>query len=104
MRMITLNVKGCRMNSTQRTRELRESIQKHQIDVALFTETNTKWNSRNVDKIEYEMEKIAKGTKCITADSKQWKMTKNENLPGGLMNVINQKYVSIIDQKKIEIG
>ena len=104
MRIITLNVKGCRMRNNNRIKEMRESIGKHQIDVALLNEANAKWTTRNVDKIEKETEKIGKGTKVITADSKQWSMTENECLPGGLINVISQKYASIIDSSKIKIG
>ena len=49
------------------------------------------------------MRKIGKGTKVITADSKQWNMTDNEYLPGGLINVISQRYTSIIESSKIQI-
>ena len=42
MRVITLNVKGCRMQDNNRIKEMRESIEKNQIDVALFNEENTK--------------------------------------------------------------
>ena len=49
------------------------------------------------------MGKIGKGTKVITVDSKQWNMTENEYLPGGLINIISQKYTSIIDWSKIQI-
>ena len=104
MRIITLNVKGCRIKNNDRITEMRESIEKHQIDVALFNEANTKWTTRNVDKIEKEMRKIGKGTKVITADSKQWNMTENEHLPGGLTNMISQKHTSMIDRNKIQIG
>ena len=51
MRIITLNVKGCRMRDNNRIKEIRESIRKYQIDVALFNKANTKWTIRNVNKI-----------------------------------------------------
>ena len=63
MRIITLNVKGCRMRNNDRIKEMRESIGKHQIDVASLNEANTKWNTRNVDKIEKEMGKQEKEQK-----------------------------------------
>ena len=52
MRIMTLNIKGCRMKNQNRIKEMRESIEKHQIDVVLFSEPNTKWNTRNLDKLE----------------------------------------------------
>ena len=65
MRIITLNVKGCRMRNNDRIKEMRESIGKHQIDVASLNEANTKWNTRNVDKIEKEMGKQEKERKLL---------------------------------------
>ena len=70
MRIVTLNIKGCQMKSNQRIREIRESIEKHQIDVALFSESNTKWNTRNCDKVEKEIKQLGKGTMSIAVDSK----------------------------------
>ena len=49
------------------------------------------------------MRKIGKGTKVITADSQQWNMIDNEYLPGDLINVISQRYTSIIESSKIQI-
>ena len=34
------------------------------------------------------MKKMDRGVQLHTADSKQWKVTKNDCLPGGLLNVI----------------
>ena len=104
MRVITLNTKGCRMRDNKRIKEIRESVEKYQIDVALFNEANTKWTMRNVDRIGKEMGKIGKETKVVIADSKQQNMTENKYLPGGLMNIISQKYTLIIDLSKIQIG
>ena len=36
MRVITLNAKGYRMRENKRIKEMRESIEKYQIDIALF--------------------------------------------------------------------
>jgi len=104
MRIITLNIKGCRMKNQDRITEIRESMQKYQIDVALFSEPNTKWNTRNTDRIENEMRKLGKGTICVTSDSKQWNMTSNDYLPGGMANVITQRYGSRIDETMITKG
>ena len=104
IRIITLNVKGYRLRSNNRIKETRESIEKYQIDVALFNKTNTKKNIRNIDKIEKEMRKIGKGAKAITVDSQQWNMIDNEYLLGGLINVINQRDTLIIEKTKIKRG
>ena len=40
----------------------------------------------------------------MIVDSKQWKVTKNNYLPGGLLNVIGSKCASVITAKKITIG
>ena len=92
------------MRSNNRIKETRESIEKYQIDVALFNKTNTKKNIRNIDKIEKEMRKIGKGAKAITVDSQQWNMIDNEYLLGGLINVINQRDTLIIEKTKIKRG
>ena len=68
IRIIILNIQERRLRSNNRIKEIRGSIKKYQMDVALFNETNTKWSTRNADKIEKEMRKIGKGAKVITAD------------------------------------
>ena len=100
MRIITLNVKGCRIRNNDRIKEMRKSIGKHQIDVASLNEANTKWTTRNVDKIGKEMGKLGKGTKVMTVYSKQWNVTENKYLPGGLINTISQKHTLMIDTNK----
>jgi len=104
MRILSLNIKGCRLNNNQRIREIREAMEKKQIDVALLCEANTKWNTRNIDKIENEMKELGRGTTCITADSNQWKMTTKDYLPGGLMNVIMQRFATLICEEKVIKG
>ena len=69
MRIVTLNIKGCRMNNIQRIKEIQESLEKHQIDIALLSESNTKWNTRNANILEKEMKRLG-GTMCVTVDSK----------------------------------
>ena len=50
------------------------------------------------------MKKMDRGVQLLTADSKQWEVTKNNYLPGGLLNVIGSKCASVINAKKITIG
>ena len=50
------------------------------------------------------MKRLGKRTMCIATDSKEWNLTSKEYLPGGLINIIQQRYGSIIDEKKVEKG
>ena len=42
IRMLSMNVHGCRPENDERLQRIRTSIEKHQIDVALFNEASTK--------------------------------------------------------------
>ena len=42
VRILTMNIHGCRLENNCRMKDIKESIKKHQIDVALFTESNAK--------------------------------------------------------------
>jgi len=104
LRIISMNIHGCRLENLTRINEIRDAIKKYEIDISLFNETNTKWNSINVGKIERALRSIDKGMMIKTADSKNWTLTKKNYLPGGLLNVINSKYTPIIDETKVTVG
>jgi len=104
LRILSMNIHGCRIEQQARLNDIKEAIKKYEIDISLFNEANTKWNSINISKIERIMRLIDKGVLIQTADSKQWKMTKKNYLPGGLLHIINSKYTPIINQKKVTVG
>jgi len=104
LRILSMNIHGCRPENQRRLDEIKEAIQKYEIDISLFNETNTKWNSINVGRIERVMRSIDKGVLIKTADSKNWTITKKSYLPGGLLNIINSKYTPIINEKNVTVG
>ena len=71
MRMIAMNMNGCRPEQTERLKDVKGAMEKYQIDVALFNEANTKWNTTNVSRVEKGMKKMKKGIQMHTSDSKQ---------------------------------
>ena len=104
MRTLTMNVHGCRPENNERLQTIRTSIEKDQIGISLFNKANAKWNTLNVNRVGKEMKKMDRGVQLMTADSKQWEVTKNNYLPGGLLNAIGSKCASVITVKKITIG
>ena len=42
MRTLTMNAHGCRLENKERLQSIRISLEKNQIDIALFNEANTK--------------------------------------------------------------
>ena len=88
MRTIAMNMHGCRPEQTERLKDIKGAMGKHQMDVALFNEANAKWNAMNVSRVEKVMKKMEKGIQTHTSDSKQWKATKNSYLPGGLLTLL----------------
>ena len=99
MRILALNMCGCRPEQVERIKELRASTEKHQIDMSLFNEANAKQNATNVERVEREMKKIRRGTKILALDSKKQNVTKRNYLLGGLLNTMQNKHTAIIDQK-----
>ena len=104
MRILSMNMHGCRPENYERLKEIKEALKKNQVDIALFNEANTKWNSYNISRIERVMRSMDKGVKIQVADSKQWKMTRRSYLPGGLVNIIGSKYTPVMDEKMVTVG
>ena len=70
MRIIAMNIHGYKIGNKERIEMMRISLEKYQIDIALFNETNTKWNTINVSRMENELKIIDRGVQIFIADSK----------------------------------
>ena len=83
---------------------LKQSIRKMNINIILMNETNTKWTSTNISKIEKEMKEIDRAPIVLTSDGKEWETTSSDYLPGGVMNVILSKCSLIFQQNNVTKG
>ena len=104
IRILSLNPHGCKPSDTMKMNDLKTSITKYNIDVLLMNEVNTKWNTVNISKMERWMRGISRGAKMFTADSKEWNVTNNDYLPGGVMSMFFERCGSFIEKNKVKIG
>ena len=52
MRILSMNIHGCRPEQYERLKSIRDALNTYQVDISLFNEANTKWNSINISKLE----------------------------------------------------
>ena len=76
------------------------SINKHQIDIIILNETNIKWTPTNIDKMEQNLKRLGRETTFFVADSKLWRITNNNHLPGGVMVIIRGKARALMLEEK----
>ena len=96
IRMLALNVKGINPWNEEKMEMFLTSIEEHQIDIMILNETNTKWNPANIDKMEQNLKRLGREIKTHTADSKSWKLTASNHLPGGVLTVFRCKSRSLL--------
>ena len=68
--------------------QLKEAVEKFDIDILLLNEVNTKWNTINISRIERIIKQINRVAVVIENDSGQHHITNGDYLPGGIMNII----------------
>jgi len=71
VRILSLNPHGFRPYDEQKTIMMKQAIEKLSIDVILLQETNTKWTSRNISKLESNVRLIDRESVLFTADSNE---------------------------------
>ena len=49
IRILSLNPHGCKPNDISKMNELKNAIEKYNIDIIMMNETNTKWNTININ-------------------------------------------------------
>jgi len=104
IRILVLNPHGCNPNNKVKMNQLKEAIEKFQLDIVMLNETNTKWDIVNIGKMERYAKKISRGAQIIVADSKQWNLNNRSYLPGGLLTIIFERCKPYIEKKTIKIG
>ena len=68
-RILSLNPRGLSPSNDSKIEMLLEACCKYQIDVILLNETNTKWTTINLDKIEKRFKELGCKTLIIGVDS-----------------------------------
>ena len=71
IRILALNPNGYKPNDIVKMSHLMTAIKNYEIDVVMMNETNTKWDTVNISKMERRMKRVSRGAQIITADSKQ---------------------------------
>jgi len=103
-RILSLNPNGINPWDDTTMHMMNQSLEKYQIDIALFNETNLKWTPINLDKIENNLKRKYRELKVIGADSKQWNITSNNYLPGGLLTIVKGKCRATLQEDKTFIN
>ena len=61
MRILSINIHRCVLEQNERLKAIKNPITKYNINISLFNETNTKWNTINVSRINRVMKSKDKG-------------------------------------------
>ena len=104
VRLLSMNPHGCRPFNSSKMHMLKQSIRRMNIDIILMNETNMKWTSTYISKIEKEMKEIDRVPIVLTSDSKEQETTSSDYLPGRVMNVILSKCSPIFQQNNVTKG
>ena len=104
VRILALNSRGLDPRNDQKMNIFVNSCKQHQIDIALLNETNAKWTPASLDQMEYKCKEIGRETWIKGADSKEWEVTNNTYLPGGVMTMITGKCRVLTKEKNVECG
>ena len=102
--MLSLNQNGCKPCNELKSNMLLQAIKKLSIDVIMMQETNTKWITRNISKIEYNVKTIDRESVIVTVDSNEWEVSNSDYLPGGVCSIFFSECSSFIEQKRIVKG
>ena len=60
IKILALNLYGFRVSNDSKIHIFKEVCRKYYLDVVLLNETNTKWNSKNIDKIKEKLKQSGK--------------------------------------------
>ena len=71
IRILSLNPYGCRPYNNDKIYIIKQSILNYQINIVMLNETNTKWDSKNISKIEQQIREIDREASIILADSNE---------------------------------
>ena len=71
VRILLLNPHRCRPHDNDKMHIIKQSIVKYQIDIVMLNETNTKWDTRNISKIEQQIREIDREALIIIAESNE---------------------------------
>ena len=77
---------------------------KYQTDIVILNKINTKWDTRNISKIEQQIREIDREASIIIADSNEWDTTPSDYLPGGLLNIFLSKSSPLVNMNHIVKG
>ena len=83
---------------------MQQSIKELSLDVVLLQETNTKWTSSNISRLEQNISAIDRESVIFTADSKEWELSPTDYLPGGICSFFLSKCSPLINPKRVVKG
>jgi len=98
-RIISTNVNGLRPDQNEKINQFIEFMIQNKVNIALLTETNTKWSTDVIDKIDRKLQELGRNTEAIYIDSKLYNTTTSDWLQGGIMNVITGGIKSFWDKE-----
>jgi len=104
VRILSLNPNGLKPYDQRKTIMMNQAINRLLIDIVLLQETNTKWTSRNISKLESNVREIDRESVILTADSNEWEVSPSDYLPGGICNIFLSKVSLLVDPKRVVKG
>ena len=80
-----------------------EYFTKNKLDIVMITETNSKWDTRTIEKIKFKMKEIGRNIQVTYIVSKAYNTTRSDWLLGGMMTVIRGNISSLLQKDKVKI-
>ena len=104
IRILALNLNRCVPKDDSKIQMLINGCKKHNIDIILLNEMNTKQNAPNRDRIERKLKVLGREVFIAIVDSTLQNTTNHDWLPGGLMTAVRRKSTSLINEDQAKKG
>ena len=86
VRILIVNPNRLQPDDNEKIEQFTESIVDLQINVALISSSNCKWNEYTIESMNSKLKSVYYKVESITADSKDHSCTNLSYLPGGIMS------------------
>lgn len=87
IRILNLNTNGFRKKEIVKVDQMIEFCKRMMIDIALFSKTNTRWTTQNIDRLEKKLKEVHQNNKIYMSCSKVNINERSDYLLGSTMSI-----------------